>query len=105
MICVCVPDKTLDAALLIPLLLPLAISLERPRVSLSVLLLVVRMFIPPLPLGFANDLALHGIGHQLLAVVVGSSLALTSRLGSLGITPSCRAKASSGSDRGFGRGV
>ena len=42
--------------------------------------LVVRMFIPPLLLAFANDLAIHGIDHQLLAVVVGSSLALTGRL-------------------------
>jgi hypothetical protein len=70
----------LEAAPLIPLLLPLPISLDDPRVSLSALLLVVRMFIPPLLLAFANDLAIHGIGDQLLAVVVGSSLALTGRL-------------------------
>jgi len=58
----------------------LPISLDRPRVSLSALLLVVRMFVPPLLLAFANHLAIHDIGHQLLAVVVGSSLALTGRL-------------------------
>ena len=48
----------LEAAPLIPLLLPLPISLDDPRVSLSALLLVVRMFIPPLLLAFANDLAI-----------------------------------------------
>jgi hypothetical protein len=70
----------LDAALLIALLLSLPIGLHGPRVLLAVLFLVVRMFVPPLLLAFADDLAIQGVSLQLFAVIVSSSMALTGRL-------------------------
>jgi hypothetical protein len=58
----------------------LPIGLHGPRVLLAVLFLVVRMFVPPLLLAFAHDLAIHRVRLQLFAVIVSSSLALTGRL-------------------------
>jgi hypothetical protein len=70
----------LDAALLVPLALPLPIGRNDLGVLLAALSLVVGMFVPPLPLAVAHNLAIEGVGLQFLAVIVSASLALTGRL-------------------------
>ena len=47
---------------------------------LAPLFLIVGMFVPPLPLTVAYDLAIERIGLQLLAMIISASPALTGRL-------------------------
>jgi len=66
----------LDAVLLIPLLLPQPIGLDGFEVPLAALLLVTRMFVPPRLLAITNDLAIHGVSRQFLAVIIRPPFAL-----------------------------
>jgi hypothetical protein len=70
----------LDAAFLVALALPLPVGRDHLGVPLASLFLIVRMFVPPLPLTVAHDLAIERIGLQLLAMIVSASLALADRL-------------------------
>ena len=75
-----VPDKTLDATFPIPPSLSLTIVLDEYRIFLTALFLVIRMFVPPLFLAFADDLSILRIGPKLLPVIISSAPALALRL-------------------------
>jgi hypothetical protein len=60
------------------LLLP--VGCDHLGVLLASLFLIVEMFVPPLPLTVAHDLAIERIGLQLLAMIVSASLALAGPL-------------------------
>jgi hypothetical protein len=66
----------LDAAFLVALALPLPVGRDHLGMLLAPLFLIIRMFVPPLPLTVAPDLAIEGIGLQLLAMIGNASLAL-----------------------------
>ena len=70
----------LQAAPLISLPLPLAITLHQFRVLLAALFLIMGMFVPPLLLAVAHDLAIFRVSRQFLAVIIGAAPALTLRL-------------------------
>jgi hypothetical protein len=57
----------------------LTIVLDQHRVLLTALFLVIRMFVPPLFLAFADDLAILRISPKLLPVIIGSAPALALR--------------------------
>ena len=66
----------MDAAFLLALALPLPVGRDPLGMLLAPLFLIVGMFVPPLPLTVAHDLAIEGIGLQLLAMIGSASLAL-----------------------------
>ena len=70
----------LQAPNLIPLPLPLTVVLNHFRIRLAPLFLILRMFVPPLFLAFAHNLAILGVNRQFLAVVIGAASALARRL-------------------------
>jgi hypothetical protein len=63
----------LGAALLIALLLVLPVSLDRFRVCLPVLSLIIRVLFPPSFLAVANQLRIYRVGCDLLTVILGAS--------------------------------
>jgi hypothetical protein len=70
----------LQAALLIPLSLPLAVVLHQFWVRLATLFLILGMLVPPLHLAVAHDLAIFRVSRQFLAVIIGAAPALALRL-------------------------
>jgi hypothetical protein len=62
---------------LIPLSLALTVVFNQRRILLTTLLLIIGMLVPPLLLAFAHDLAILGVGRQLLAVIIALAPALT----------------------------
>jgi hypothetical protein len=59
--------------------LSLAIALDQHWILLPVLFLVMRMFVPPLLLAIANDLAIFRIYFELPSVIVSAATALAFR--------------------------
>ena len=70
----------MDAAFLLALALLLPVGCDHLGVLLASLFLIIGMFVPPLPLTVAHDLAIERIGRQLLAMIVSASQALAGRL-------------------------
>ena len=70
----------LDAALLVPPLLRLAVALGGFWMALPVLPAVIGVILPPLLLTIADDLAIIGVGLQLAAMIVTTPPSLTIRL-------------------------
>jgi hypothetical protein len=70
----------LDAASLITLALSLTIALDQQRILPTALSLIIRMFVPPLLLAVADNLAVLRVVPKLLPVIVGPAPALTLRL-------------------------
>jgi hypothetical protein len=60
--------------------LSLAIALDQHGILLAVLFLVMRMFVPPLLLAIANDLAIFRIYFELPSVIVSATPTLALRL-------------------------
>jgi hypothetical protein len=60
--------------------LSLAIALDQHGILLAVLFLVMRMFVPPLLLAIANDLAIFRIYFELPSVTVSAPPTLALRL-------------------------
>jgi hypothetical protein len=69
-----------DATFPIPPSLSLTIVLDQYRIFLTALFLVIRMFVPPLFLAFADDLSILRIGPKFLPVIISSAPALALRL-------------------------
>jgi hypothetical protein len=65
--------------------LSLAIALDQHGILLAVLFLVMRMFVPPLLLAIANDLAIFRIYFELPSVIVSAAPALALRLAADGL--------------------
>jgi len=65
--------------------LSLAIALDQHRILLAVLFLVMRMFVPPLLLAIANDLAVFRIYFELPSVIVSAAPTLALRLAADGL--------------------
>ena len=63
----------------------LAIALDQQGILLAVLFLVMRMFVPPLLLAIANDLAIFRIYFELPSVIVSAAPALALRLAADGL--------------------
>jgi hypothetical protein len=59
--------------------LSLAIALDQHGILLAVLFLVMRMFLPPLLLAIANDLAIFRIYFELPSVIVSAAPTLAFR--------------------------
>jgi len=59
--------------------LSLAIALDQHGILLAVLFLVMRMFVPPLLLAIANDLAIFRIYFELPSVIVSAAPPLALR--------------------------
>ena len=57
----------------------LAIALDQQGILLAVLFLVMRMFVPPLLLAIANDLAIFRIYFELPSVIVSAAPTLALR--------------------------
>jgi hypothetical protein len=65
--------------------LSLAIALDQHGILLPVLFLVMRMFVPPLLLAIANDLAIFRIDFELPSVIVSAAPTLALRLAADGL--------------------
>jgi hypothetical protein len=70
---------------LIPSSLSLTIALDQLRVLLTALFLVMGMFVPPLLLAIANDLAILRIYFEFPSVIVSAALALALRSAANGL--------------------
>jgi hypothetical protein len=69
----------LEAAFLVPLLLPLTVACTHLGMPLTALFLVAGMFVPPLLLALADDLAIHRVACQLLPMIISPAPALALR--------------------------